>query len=115
AMEQYAYFLADGTGVALTSEVRPPQDEGSLEILLPYQALLEDDSGDVDGVIIDGRVAKELPASILLGRESCIDQGTVRLLCGRLKGMKVMVLNGTDIDRFIKSLREGIAGTIITG
>ncbi|MDD1740001.1 MAG: uridylate kinase [Methanothrix sp.] len=143
AMEQYAYFLADGTGVALTREIRPPQDEGSLKILLPYQALLEDDSGmehnwdytsdavaaliaaqlsaplikatDVDGVIIDGRVARELPASSLLGRESCIDQGTVRLLCGRLKGMKVMVLNGTDIDRFIKSLREGIAGTIITG
>jgi aspartokinase-like uncharacterized kinase len=143
AMEQYAYFLADGTGVALTREIRPPQDECSLKILLPYQALLEDDSGmehnwdytsdavaaliaaqlsaplikatDVDGVIIDGRVARELPASILLDRESCIDQGTVRLLCGRLKGMKVMVLNGTDIDRFIKSLREGIAGTIITG
>ncbi len=142
AMEQYAYFLADGTGAALTGEVRHPE-EGSMKILLPYQALLNDDSGlehnwdytsdavaaivasrlsaplikatDVDGVILEGRVIGEIAASSLLGRDSCIDQGTLRLLCGPLKGMKLMVLNGTDIDRFIKALREGVAGTIITG
>ena len=63
---------------------------------------------------MDGIVAAELSAARLLGRESCIDQGTVRLLCGRLKGMKMMVLNGSDTGRFIKALREGRAGTIIT-
>lgn len=142
AMEQYAYFLADGTGATLTSVIRPPQGNSSLDILLPYQALLKDDWGlkhnwdytsdavaaliaaqlsaplikatDVDGVIMDGIVAAELSAARLLGRESCIDQGTVRLLCGRLKGMKMMVLNGSDTGRFIKALREGRAGTIIT-
>jgi aspartokinase-like uncharacterized kinase len=143
AMEQYAYFLADGTGAPLTNTIRRPKAGAGLEILLPYQALLKDDSGlehnwdytsdavaaliaaqlsaplikatDVDGVIMDGLVAGEIAASSLLGRESCIDQGTVRLLCGTLKGMKVTVLNGTDTDRFIKALREGGAGTVITG
>ena len=142
AMEQYAYFLADGTGAALTGVVRHPE-RGSLKILLPYQALLNDDSGlehnwdytsdavaaivasrlsaplikatDVDGVILEGKVIGEIAASNLLGRESCIDQGTLRLLCGPLKGMKLMVLNGTDGDRFIEAMREGGAGTIITG
>lgn len=143
AMEQYAYFLADGTGGQLTREIRHHGGECTLRILLPYQTLLEDDSGlehnwdytsdavaaliaaqlsaplikatDVDGVIMDGKVAGEIAASSLLGRESCIDQGTVRLLCGTLKGTKVTVLNGTNPDRFIKALREGGAGTIITG
>ncbi|HUM81268.1 MAG TPA: uridylate kinase [Methanothrix sp.] len=142
AMEQYAYFLADGTGAALTGEVRHPERH-SLKILLPYQALLSDDSGlehnwdytsdavaaiiasrlsaplikatDVDGVILEGRVIGEIAASSLLGRDSCIDQGTLRLLCGPLKGMKLMILNGSDIDRFIKNLRERSAGTIVTG
>ena len=142
AMEQYAYFLADGTAGQLTREIRHHAGECTLRILLPYQALLEDDSGlehnwdytsdavaaliaaqlsaplikatDVDGVMMDGMVAAELPAARLLGRESCIDQGTVQLLCGPLKGMKVMVFNGTDRDRFIMALREGRAGTIIT-
>lgn len=143
AMEQYAYFLSDQTGIPLTREVRRPQDGRSLEILLPYQSLLKNDSGlehnwdytsdavaaliaaqlsaplikatNVDGVILEGGVAAELPAARLLGRDSCIDQGTIRLLCGRLKGLRFMVLNGTDRDRFIKALREGRGGTIIIG
>jgi hypothetical protein len=143
AMEQYAYFLSDQTGIPLTREVRRPQDGRSLEILLPYQSLLKNDCGlehnwdytsdavaaliaaqlsaplikatNVDGVILEGGVAAELPAARLLGRDSCIDQGTIRLLCGRLKGLRFMVLNGTDRDRFIKALREGRGGTIIIG
>jgi aspartokinase-like uncharacterized kinase len=142
AMEQYAYFLADGTGAPLTSKISRHQGHSSLEILLPYQALLKDDWGlkhswdytsdavaaliaaqlssplikvtDVDGVLMDGIVVPELPAARLLGRESCIDQGTVQLLCGPLQGMRVLVFNGTDRDRFIIALREGRAGTIIT-
>ena len=39
AMEQYAYFLADGTGIRLTCEIRRPQGNPNVEILLPYQAL----------------------------------------------------------------------------
>jgi aspartokinase-like uncharacterized kinase len=136
AMEQYAYFLADGTGAELTRRVQRPD---GLEILLPYQALLEDDSGlghsweytsdsiaalaalrldaplikatDVDGVILGGQVIKEVQASALLGRETCIDQGTLSLL----KGRSCRVICGLDPARFISSLKEGRGGTVIKG
>lgn len=149
AMEQYAYFLADGTGAHLTHEIRRPHPQGNpnVEILLPYQALQKEDSGlehglehnwdytsdsvamlvasqlsaplikatDVDGVILDGKVAKEVSASSLLGFESCIDQGTLSLLCGRLKGRRIWVLSGTDPERFVMSLKEVKGGTVIKG
>jgi 5-(aminomethyl)-3-furanmethanol phosphate kinase len=143
AMEQYAYFLADGTGARLTCEIRPPQGKPRLEILLPYRAMQKDDFGlvhdwnytsdsvamivasqlsaplikatDVDGVILDGKVIEEVSASSLLGFESCIDQGTLNLLCDRLKGRSVWVLSGTDPERFVSSLREGKGGTVIKG
>ncbi len=136
AMEQYAYFLTDGTGAELTKVIQRPD---GLEILLPYQALLEDDAGivhswdytsdsiaalvamrldaplikatDVDGVIMDGQVMKEVEASALPGRETCIDQGTLSLL----KGRSCWVLCGLDPARFISSLREGKGGTVIKG
>ena len=113
AMEQYAYFLADGSGAALTREIRRSKSDCSVQVLLPYQALIEDDRGlehnwdytsdavaalvaaqlsaplikatDVDGVMLDGKVVLEVPANRMLGRESCIDQGTIKLLCGLLK------------------------------
>ena len=50
---------------------------------------------DVDGVILDGKVVEEVSSSSLHGFESCIDQGTLSLLCGRLKGRSVWVMNGT--------------------
>lgn len=134
AMEQYAYFLADGTGAELTGVIK--RAEG-LKILLPYQALLEDDSGivhswdytsdaiaalvamrldaplikatDVEGVIMDGQVVKEVEASALLGRETCVDSGTL----GLLKGRSCWVLCGLDPAQFVSSLREGKGGTVI--
>lgn len=143
AMEQYAYFLADGTGAALTREIRRPKSDCSVEVLLPYQALLEDDFGlehnwdftsdavaaliaaqlsaplikatNVDGVILDGKVVLEVSASRMLGRESCIDQGTIKLLCGHLKGCSVWVLNGADAQRFTRALKREEGGTIIKG
>lgn len=143
AMEQYAYFLADGTGAALTREVHRPKVDCSMQVLLPYQALCRDDSGlehnwdytsdsvaaliaaqlsaplikatNVDGVILDGKVVPEVAASHMLGRESCIDQGTIELLCSRLKGRSVWVLNGTDAHRFINALVKGEGGTVIKG
>jgi len=45
AMEQYAYFLADGTGARLAREIRCPLGTPKVEILLPYQALQKDDFG----------------------------------------------------------------------
>jgi hypothetical protein len=143
AMEQYAYFLADGTGIGLTSIIRRPQGNPNVEILLPYQALQKDDFGlrhnwnytsdsvamlvaarlsaplikatDVDGVILDGKVVEEVSSSSLLGFESCIDQGTLSLLCDRLKGRSVWVMNGLDPERFVMSLKAGKGGTVIRG
>ena len=114
-----------------------------MSVLLPYQALTEEDfcpehswdytadsiallvasrlglplikATDVDGVIIEGEVAEELSARLLLGRESCIDQGTIRLLLGDLAGMRVWVTNGSDPIAFAKALRSGKGGTIING
>ena len=143
AMEQYAYFLADGTGSALTREICRPKEDCSVQVLLPYQALCLDDRGlqhnwdftsdsvaalaawklraplikatDVNGVILDGKVVLEVPASRMQGRESCIDQGTIRLLCGLLKGCSIWVLNGTDVQQFTDALIKGEGGTVIKG
>lgn len=143
AMEQYAYFLADGTGASLCREICRSKSDGPVQILLPYQALCRNDSGlehnwdytsdsvaalsawklhaslikatNVDGVILDGKVVLEVPASRMLGRKSCIDQGTIELLCGPLKGSSVWVLNGTDVQQFTNALRKGEGGTIIKG
>jgi aspartokinase-like uncharacterized kinase len=136
AMEQYAYLLADGTGARLTWEIRRPS---GVEVLLPYQVLQKDDRGlehnwdytsdsvaalvalrldaplikatDVDGVILEGMVVREVSADHLRGMESCIDQGTLHLLQGR----SVRVLNGTDPQRFVEALKSGEGGTIIRG
>ncbi len=143
AMEQYAYFLADGTGAGLTQEIRRPPGDPNVEILLPYQTLQKDDSGlvhnwdytsdsvamlvaselsaplikatDVDGVILDGEVVESISASSLLGLECCIDQGTLRLLCGSMKGRRVWVLNGKNPERFAAALKEGRGGSLIIG
>jgi len=142
AMEQYAFFLADGSGASLISQVRLPE-KGGVNVLLPYRALTEEDlcpehswdytsdsiallvaarlelplikATDVDGVIIDGQVAEELDARQLLGRNSCIDQGSIMLLLGDLSGMRVWVLNGTDPAAFAMALRSGKGGTFING
>jgi len=143
AMEQYAYFLADGSGAALTREICRSKDDCGVQVLLPYRALIEDDrdlqhnwdytsdsvaalvaarlssplikATDVDGVILEGKVVLEVAANRMLGRVSCIDQGTIKLLCGILKGSSIWVLNGTDSQQFTKALKSGEGGTIIKG
>jgi aspartokinase-like uncharacterized kinase len=136
AMEQYAYLLADGTRAVLTEEIS--QCEG-LNLLLPYRALLKDDGGlehsweytsdsvaalvasrlnadlikatNVDGVITDGKVAKEVSGISLMGTKTCLDQGCIRLL----KGRSCWILNGTDPDKFVNSILAGEGGTIVKG
>ncbi|OPY54506.1 MAG: acetylglutamate kinase [Methanosaeta sp. PtaU1.Bin060] len=138
AMEQYAYLLADGTGAKLTARVQ--RAEG-VRVLLPYDALREDDGGiehswdytsdsvavlaavrlraplikatDVDGVILGGEVVKEIAASSLMGMESCIDQGALRLL--KASDRSCWVLNGAESQRFVAALKTGEGGTIIRG
>jgi 5-(aminomethyl)-3-furanmethanol phosphate kinase len=141
AMEQYAYFLVDGNGDFLTREICRPKKDCGVQVLLPYQVLLKNDRGllhnwdytsdavaalvaaqlsaplikatDVDGVMLDGKVVLEVPANCMLGRKSCVDQGTIKLLCGPLRGNSIWVLNGTDAQQFIRALESGEGGTII--
>lgn len=136
AMEQYAYLLADGKGAVLTAKIS--QTEG-LKVLLPYRALLENDMGlehswdytsdsvaalvasrlnsnlikatDVDGIIIDGKVRREVSATSLCGIKTCLDQGSIKLL----KGRRCWVLNGTDPEKFANLILSGKGGTIIKG
>jgi hypothetical protein len=143
AMEQYAHFLADGNPSILTREIYRSKNDRGVQVLLPYQILIENDRGllhnwdytsdavaalvaaqlsaplikatDVDGVMMDGKVVLEVPANRMLGRKSCIDQGTIKLLCGSLKGNSIWVLNGTDAQQFCRALKSGEGGTIIKG
>ncbi len=145
AMEQYAYFLADGTGARLVEDIRKPNcgSFGQVEILLPYRAMKRDDAGlehnwfytsdsiamlaalrldsplikatNVDGVILEGKVQEVVFASQLVGMESCIDQGTLRLLRRKQNGASLRILNGTDPDAFISALKSGKGGTTIVG
>lgn len=136
AMEQYAYLLADGTGAALTTEISRCV---GVKVLLPYLALREDDKGlehswdytsdavaalaasrldadlikatDVDGIFLDGTLVREVAASSLLGVESCIDQGSLKLL----EGKSAWILNGTEPDQFVEFLLSGTGGTVIKG
>ena len=139
AMEEFGRFLADGTRAILTREISRP--DSGVEILLPYIPLLRDDRGlehtweytsdsvaalvagrlsadlvkatDVDGVILDGRIAREVPADGLIGIETCIDQGSLRIL--KKYGRSCIVLDGRDPDRFIANLKAGKGGTLIRG
>jgi len=141
AMEQYAYLLADGNGAALTRRACRPNEPGGVQVLLPYQALIENDRGlkhnwdytsdavaalvaaqlsaplikatDVDGVMLDGKVVSEVQARCMLGLNSCVDHGTIELLCGPLKGSSIWVLKGTDAHQFSQALKSGKGGTII--
>ncbi|MDD2756294.1 MAG: uridylate kinase [Methanothrix sp.] len=143
AMEQYAYFLADGNKAVLTREICRPKKDCSVQVLLPYHVLIENDRGllhnwdytsdavaalvaaqlsaplikatDVDGVMLDGKVVSEVPANRMRGHKSCVDQGTIDLLCGPLKGNSIWVLNGTDVQQFCTALKSKEGGTIIKG
>ncbi len=139
AMEEYAHFLADETGAILIDEISRPA--AGVQILLPYRPLMKDDQGllhswdytsdsvaalvaarlgadlvkatDVDGVILEGEVASEIEAKSLMGKETCIDQGALRIL--RRSGINCLVLDGRDPKRFIANLKTGKGGTLIRG
>jgi aspartokinase-like uncharacterized kinase len=139
AMEEYAHFLADGTGAALTDGISRPV--AGVQILLPYRPLMRDDKGlehtwdytsdsvaalvawrlsadlvkatDVDGVILEGEVEREISAEFLIGKETCIDQGALQIL--RRSGNSCLVLNGTRPGRFIANLKIRRGGTLIRG
>jgi len=98
AMEQYGYYLADGTGAALIDSLEIP-DKG-IYILLPYKVLKQKDElphtwdvtsdtiaawvalqlrarfikvTDVDGIYLGGMLQEELCAERIIGKETCVD------------------------------------------
>jgi 5-(aminomethyl)-3-furanmethanol phosphate kinase len=136
AMEQYAYFMADGNWAILTTKVA--RCEG-VKVFLPYQSLQEDDcdlehtwdytsdavaaliakkldcdlikATDVDGIMMNGKTIREIKATTLIGIKTCIDQGSIKLLEGR----SCWILNGANVDDFINAIRKGRGGTIVNG
>jgi aspartokinase-like uncharacterized kinase len=136
SMEQYGYFLIDKTGVESIDTIKKIK---GIRVLLPYQALIKNDLGlehnwdytsdsvaarisaildekfikvtDVDGVIIDGKVIREIYAGDLKGIQTCIDQGALHLL----KGRSCWILNGSNPEELIAAIKTGVGGTLIKG
>lgn len=138
AMNQYAYYLSDGTGIPLTDSL----DEGGMRIALPYEILRQDDAlphswdvtsdtiaawmaqkikgrlvkaTDVDGIFADGRLLESVEASSLerMG-ETCVDRALPGYLYNH--GMDAFVVNGQCVSRVTKVIRgEKTTGTEILG
>ncbi len=139
AMEEYAYLLADGTGAELVDTPYPAQ---GVRVLRPYRYLMENDRGlehtwdytsdsiaalvacrlnsdmikvtDVDGVMISEKLVSAVRASELMGLQSCVDQGSLRII--ESCGARCFVLNGSVPDELIamvEELPERCRGTVI--
>jgi 5-(aminomethyl)-3-furanmethanol phosphate kinase len=138
AMDQYGYFLSDGTGIPLADTIK---GKGT-RIALAYEILRKDDalphswdvtsdtiaawmafkSGsrfvkatDVDGVFREGRLAESISASALMAMgETCVDKALPGFLIEH--GMDAFVVNGRCIPRVLAAVRgEKTTGTIIKG
>lgn len=138
AMDQYGYYLSDGTGVPLSGKIG---GKGT-RIALAYEILRKDDalphswdvtsdtiaawmawkSGaklikatDVDGVLRDGQLLTSVSASALLSmEETCVDKAMPGFLIEH--GMDAFVVNGTRIPRVLSAIRGGkTTGTAIIG
>lgn len=137
AMEQYGYYLGDGTDVRLIND--PDAGEGVC-ILLPYALMKKRDelphtwdatsdtiaawvalaasarfikATDVDGVYINGSLRKEVSASELIGIETCVDAELPRFLTKNR--MNCEVINGNCPGRLTGALKGSAAGTLIKG
>ncbi|OPY25399.1 MAG: uridylate kinase [Methanocella sp. PtaU1.Bin125] len=138
AMDQYGYYLADGTDVPLSDKIT---GKGT-RIALAYEILRKDDalphswdvtsdtiaawmaskSGarlikatDVDGVFKDGRLSDTISARELqtMG-ETCVDMALPGFLIEH--GMDAFVVNGRCVPRVIAAIKgEETTGTVIKG
>ena len=138
AMNQYAYFLADGTGIPLADSL---QGSGT-RIALPYEILRKDDTlphswdvtsdtiaawmarktggrlvkaTDVDGIFANGMLLESVEASKLeeMG-ETCVDFALPKFLISNQ--MDASVVNGLCLSRVQKAVRgEKTTGTVILG
>ncbi len=136
-MEQYGYYLADGSDAELVDDLNPP--DGTC-ILLPYNLMKKKDelphswgvtsdtiaawvalhlkarfikATDVDGVYINGMHEQEIHASVLMGKETCVDAELPNFLVKNK--MNCEVVNGNCPGRLINALRGHAPGTLIKG
>ena len=137
-MEQYGYYLADGTGAQLIESLEIP-DKGTY-ILLPYRILKEKDElphtwdvtsdtiaawvafqlgvrfikvTDVDGIYLNGTLQKELLADEIIGKETCVDAEFAIFLMGHK--INCEIINGNFPGRLINALKGNFFGTVIKG
>ena len=138
AMNQYAYYLADGTGIPLTDSL----PGSGTRIALPYEILRKDDAlphtwdvtsdtiaawmarktggqlvkaTDVDGIFANGSLLESVEASRLdeIG-ETCVDCALPRFLINHQ--MDASIVNGLCLSRVQKAIRgEKTTGTVILG
>ena len=138
AMEQYGYYLADGTGSELIDSLEI-QDKGTY-ILLPYRILKEKDElphtwdvtsdtiaawvafqlgarfikvTDVDGIYLNGTLQKELRADEIIGKETCVDAELPLFL--KKNNMNCLIINGNSPGRLINAIKGNFFGTVIKG
>jgi len=141
AMEQYAYYLIDRTGIKYTDRLE--ELEPGISILLPYQILHQDDNElkhswdatsdtiaawvahrigsrlikvtDVDGIYMDGELLTYIKADDLMSKqETCVDRALPGFLIEH--GMDCMIVNGKYPIRILAALNgETTTGTFISG
>ena len=138
AMDEYAYYLSDQTGIELTRSIAKKKD---VRIALPYEILQKNDelphswdvtsdtiaawialkigcplikATDVDGIVINGELIKHVNASQILDVETCVDQALPGFLIEH--HMDVFIVNGKHADRVEKAIMgEPTTGTAIIG
>lgn len=137
AMEQYGYYIAEGTRAKLVDSLNI--DEG-VSILLPYNLLKNKDelphtwdvtsdtiaawaasklkarfikATDVDGIYLDGVLKKELKASELVGKETCVDAQLPFFLMKNK--MNCEIVNGNCTGRLVDAIQGNLTGTLVKG
>ncbi|MCZ7381528.1 MAG: amino acid kinase [Candidatus Methanoperedens sp.] len=138
AMEQYGYYLGNGNDVKFIDNLDIHGKGGF--ILLPYNLLKTKDelphtwdvtsdtiaawvarklrarfikATDVDGIYLDGTLQKELEASELVGKETCVDAYLSHFLMENK--MDCEIINGNCPGRVKTALKSNVIGTLIKG
>ncbi len=138
AMEQYGYYLADGSAAELVYDICI--EDAGVYILLPYEFLKKKDDlphtwdvtsdtiaawvahmvrarfiklTDVDGIFINGELKKEVSAGELQGIETCVDGELPRFLMKN--EMNCEILNGNCPGRLAEAFEGKVTGTLIKG
>ena len=138
AMDEYAYYLSDKTGIGLSCSLSVKK---GVYIALPYEILKENDelphswdvtsdtiaawvalrlkcplikATDVDGILLNGELKKCVDASRIIDVETCVDKALPNFLIEH--HMNALIVNGKHADRVKKAIMgEPVTGTAIIG